>query len=125
INNVLPFQMGDLGRSYLLAEIEGISATRAASTVLVERVLDVLTLLLILASLAPFVAIPAWAQAPAITLAVLFSGLALVLVAASRRRSLALRIAERLLSLAPTGTRPKLREMIENGLDGVPVLGHP
>jgi glycosyltransferase 2 family protein len=125
INNLLPFQMGDLGRSYLLAELEGISATRTASTVLVERVLDVLTLLLILAGLAPFVAIPAWAQAPAITLAVLFSCLAFVLIAASRRRSIALRLAERFLRLAPVSTRPKLREMIENALDGVAALGRP
>jgi uncharacterized protein (TIRG00374 family) len=125
INNLLPFQMGDLGRSYLLAELVGISATKAASTVLVERVLDVLTLLVILVCLAPFVSIPGWARAPAITLALLFSGLATVLVLASRRRPFALRVAEGFLRLAPPATRPKLRQMFESALEGVAALGRP
>jgi uncharacterized protein (TIRG00374 family) len=93
--------------------------------VLVERVLDVLTLLLILACLTPFVSIPGWARTPAITLAVIFSGLAFILIAASRRRPFALRLAERFLWLAPAATRPKLRQMFESALEGVAVLGRP
>ena len=48
INNILPFNLGDFGRAYLLSELEGISATRSLSTLIVERLLDVVTLLMFL-----------------------------------------------------------------------------
>jgi hypothetical protein len=37
INNVLPFQMGELARAYLISELDNFSTTRSLSTILVER----------------------------------------------------------------------------------------
>lgn len=125
INNVLPLQPGDLGRAYLLSELEGISATRSLSTVIVERILDVLTLLAILAFLVPFVDIPHRARIPAILLAVGVGTVALVLVLASHRRGFTMRQFNRLLRFAPKRTRGKLTEMMHSALDAFSVLSNP
>jgi hypothetical protein len=122
LNNLLPLQVGDVGRGYLLSEIAGVSLTRTLSTILVERVLDVLTLLVILLALALFIDIPPEVRAPSIVLAVVFSGIGIAIVVTSRRRSLALSLVERLLRLTPHAARPKLGAMAESALEGFGAL---
>ncbi len=125
MNNVLPFQMGDLGRVYLVSELSGISTTRCLSTIVVERVLDVLTLLAFLLFLAPFVDIPGWARTPAVLLASGFSLLAVILIVASLRGGPVMRLIEGALRLAPARSRPKLEQMVHSALDGFAVLTNP
>lgn len=125
INNVLPFQMGDFVRSYLLAELENVSSVRTLSTVIVERVLDVLALLLLLLCLVPFVSIPAWARAPSLTIAAGASLALVLLVAAAAHNATALRLVERLLLRVPERAQPKLRQMASSALDGLAVLTRP
>jgi len=125
INNVLPFQVGDLGRAYLLSEIEGMSTTRSLSTVFVERMLDILTLLLFLAILIPFVDVPDGARTPMVMLAGAAAAVIAVSVTASLRRGLVMKLVDRLLLLAPERSRPKLTEMAHSGLDGLSVLSNP
>lgn len=118
LNNVLPLQVGDIGRGYLISELDGLSMTRTLSTILVERVLDVLTLLGILLALALFIDVPAEVRAPSLVLAAVFGGIGIAIVITSTRRSLALSITDRLLVLAPHASRPKLRSMAGSALDG-------
>ena len=54
-NNLLPMRLGELVRSYYVGEREGISKTAALATIIVERVLDALTLLVFIVALAIFV----------------------------------------------------------------------
>ena len=54
-NNVLPMRLGEFVRSYYLGEREGVSKTAALTTVLIERILDALTLLFFIAVIALFV----------------------------------------------------------------------
>ncbi len=119
LNNVLPLQVGDLGRAYLLSELAGLSMTRTLSTQVVERVLDVLALLAILLVLALFIDVPSEVRAPSIILAVVFGSVAAGLLIAASRRDRALSIADRLLRFAPIVSRPKLRSMTRNAVDGL------
>ncbi len=125
VNNILPFQTGDLWRAFLLSELNGTSATRTLSSVVVERVLDVLTLLVLLLVLVPFLDIPSWAKGPSITFACVFSALAVALLVAALKRSFALRVFDRLLEFAPARARPKLRQMAGAFLDGLAVMTRP
>jgi hypothetical protein len=125
LNNLLPLQVGDLGRGYLLSELAGLSMTRTLSTILVERVLDVLTLLVILLALALFIDIPPEVRAPSLVLAIVFSALGIAIVITSTRRTLALSLTERLVRLAPHAARPKLRTMAESALEGFAVVAQP
>lgn len=54
-NNLLPMRLGELVRSYYVGEREGISKTAALATIIVERVLDALILLVFIVALAIFV----------------------------------------------------------------------
>lgn len=55
LNNVLPFRLGELGRAYLLSRSHKLSVTHVISTVVVERVVDLLMLLLLLGAFLPVV----------------------------------------------------------------------
>jgi hypothetical protein len=119
LNNLLPLQVGDLGRAYLLSELAGLSMTRTLSTQIVERVLDVLTLLGMLFVLALFIDVPADVRTPSIILAAVFGSLAAALLVAASRRERALSIAGRVLRFAPAASRPKLQSMAASGVDGL------
>ena len=54
-NNILPMRLGEFVRSYYLGEREDVSKTAALTTVLIERILDALTLLFFIAAIALFV----------------------------------------------------------------------
>jgi uncharacterized protein (TIRG00374 family) len=118
LNNLLPLQVGDIGRSYLLSEIAVISMTRTLSTIIVERVLDVLTLLGILLFLALFIDIPSEVRIPSGALAAVFSTLGLAIFLTANRPRLALSLVDNGLRLAPAASRPKLRSMADSALDG-------
>ncbi len=125
INNILPFQVGDLGRAYLVSELEGVSATRSLSTVVVERMLDVFTLLLFLLIVVPFVDIPDRARIPSLMLGGLVALAAVAMIVASLKQDAAMRLVDRLLVLAPVSVRPKLSEMAHNALRAFSVLSNP
>ena len=64
VNNLFPFQIGDLVRAYLLAQLEDMKKSQTFTTVVIERLVDVLVLFALLMVLAPFVSIPARAAIP-------------------------------------------------------------
>lgn len=56
VSNVLPFRLGDPARAVVIGRGGEVSIAAALSTVVVERVLDMLTVVVILGMVAPFVA---------------------------------------------------------------------
>ncbi|MCX6032456.1 MAG: lysylphosphatidylglycerol synthase transmembrane domain-containing protein [Chloroflexi bacterium] len=57
-SNVLPARAGELARLVLLVSEQPVSVARTFSTIIVERLLDVLTLIVVLVVLLPFVRLP-------------------------------------------------------------------
>ncbi len=55
MNVTLPGRLGEIGRAYVIGERTPVSMTRAVSSVVVERVLDLATVVLMLAAVTPFV----------------------------------------------------------------------
>ncbi len=55
VSNVLPFRLGDPARAVVIGQSGQASTAAALSTVVVERVLDMLTVMVLLAALTPFV----------------------------------------------------------------------
>jgi len=56
VSNVLPFRLGDPARAVVIGRGGAVSTAAALSTVVVERVLDMVMVVLLLGGLAPFVA---------------------------------------------------------------------
>lgn len=58
INYLLPIRIGELVRAYLVGTQAGFSRSAALATVVVERVIDVLSILVIFACISPFIVLP-------------------------------------------------------------------
>ena len=61
-NNVLPGRLGEFWRAYLLGRKRGVRKTFALASVVVERVFDGLTLILMLTVVAEMVQLPGWSR---------------------------------------------------------------
>jgi uncharacterized protein (TIRG00374 family) len=125
-NNILPAKAGEVIRGYLVGrELSG-GLGQALSTLLIERLLDVLTLVVLLVVLIPFVELPVWAMQGGL----LFGGAAiagtLVLLVLSRYGDKGVEWALRLMRRIPLVGHPKIESGLRNLIGGFGVLwkGH-
>jgi len=123
VNNVSPFRLGDVLKAYLCAELEQLSAARALSTVAVERIVDTLTIVILLVLLIPSISLPATLVGPTLGVGVVTVSAVLVLflIAAHKERSLAL--LDRLLQRYRFRGDEWLRGMVNSAVDGLACLG--
>jgi glycosyltransferase 2 family protein len=73
LNNVLPLRLGDLVRALVFPTSIGVPRTTATSSLVMERLVDLMTLLICLAvslAISPDIAAPAWLKETAVTLAI-------------------------------------------------------
>ena len=135
-NNLLPMRIGELVRSYYLGEREQISKTSALVTIILERLLDALTLLLFVAVIAIFVPLlvlaegfgerssvpwPFLAMGISVPFLTAFGGLILVAYAPSRAAAL----AATLLRPLPGPVGARIRPFIGLAIDGIQALRSP
>ncbi len=120
--NVLPARLGDVARAYLLGDLIGVSKARTLSTIFVERMADVLVVLLFLASLVLVMPVPEWAAQTGGLLAVGFLALTVFLVALARNRVAGVLLAKRVVRFVPWLDRPALWHLLESLLDGIEIL---
>lgn len=121
-SNVLPARLGEVISVVLLVGEEPVSAARALSTLIVSRLLDLLTLLVILVGLLPFVQLPVEMTAAAQSLgivALLASG---AIVFLSFRRAALIGLAEKAFSHVRLLDRPGVYESLGHLLDGFATL---
>ncbi|MBI3763369.1 MAG: flippase-like domain-containing protein [Chloroflexi bacterium] len=92
LNNTLPLRLGELGRAYLLSRSKTVGGAEALSTIIIERLLDLLMTAVILAITLPLVAAAAWVQSAGLTVGAMgiVGFAALVIFAHHRSRLLAL-----------------------------------
>lgn len=126
LSNLLPARLGDVVRAYLIGEIESISKMHAISTIVVERMSDGLTVVLLLAVAALFVPnIPNEARQGAIAtaaggvLAIAF----LLLLSFHKERGMTL--LKQLTARIPFLQNQKLWSALESLIDGFAVLRSP
>ena len=135
-NNLLPMRLGELVRSYYVGEREGISKTSALATILVERVLDALTLLFFIAAIALFVPLAGLAESfadrfgvPWPLLVVLFTAPFLItigaLIAFAFSPAVVWWVTAGPLSVVPDRVEERVRRLIEMFLEGLVPLKSP
>ncbi|HET7768103.1 MAG TPA: lysylphosphatidylglycerol synthase transmembrane domain-containing protein [Chloroflexota bacterium] len=107
LNTVLPGRVGELARAALVSRTEGVSTARALGTILVEKIVDVLVLLLIIGGLTAVLPLPPEATAAGLTAAVLFGGVAVLFFVMSQVRGQVVAWAERRLDHLPLLGRVK------------------
>jgi len=122
LNTILPARLGELARAYVIGETEGLSKSLTLSTIIVEKVLDILTLLLFLVFLLPFVALPAWVQRPALIMGPLFLCLFVLISALTYQRERALGLASSFLKHVPRLGGERILNSLDSALGGFDVL---
>jgi hypothetical protein len=72
LNTVLPGRVGELARGALIARTDRVHPAKALGTIVVEKIMDVLTLLGLLVLLTLFVPLPSWIVAAGVTGGIVF-----------------------------------------------------
>lgn len=123
INNVTPLRLGDVLRAYLCSEGTGVSLVSVLATLVVERLADVVTLVLILLALLPRVNLPVQYLTPVLWIG-LAAGLAvLVMILVAVRPRWCLDWFEGLAKRFRTLDRAWLRRAVDSAVQGLSVLG--
>jgi len=127
LNNLLPFRLGELGRAYLISRHSPLTAWQALSTIVVERIIDLVMAVALLFAFLPLVVGLTWAQSAAVTAAVLGGAAIFTLVIITRNGERLARLAGALLRRLPG--RPlnpeRWQARIVSFLDGLAVLRDP
>ncbi len=121
-NNVLPLRAGELVRAYLLGEKEEISKTSILATILVERVLDALTLLLFALAISFLVPLPDWLRTGVTMAGLVFLGLLVLSLASAFLSGAALAVTGLLVRVLPGSWQPRVQNVVRLFLEGLASL---
>lgn len=123
INLVFPLRMGEIARAYFIGEMAGSNKPLAMATVVVEKVVDMLAVLLLVIVLLLVVPFPEWLQRPVLSLALLSVVLFAALLLLAHQRGRLSGLLAGLISIIPSALRPGvLREQSDRFLDGLGAL---
>ncbi len=121
LNNILPFRLGELGRAYLLGREENLGFWRVFSSIIIERVFDMMLAVAILLGTLPFVLNTGnTRQVASIVGGIVFIGLVMLFLLA-RNRQWALTQFERLGQRWPVVLRLG-KERLDAFLEGLSAL---
>jgi hypothetical protein len=124
-NNVLPFRLGEFVRPWALARREGLSKTTLFATVVVERAVDMLTLLgifgvsMLVHPIAENTEAGRLVQWGARLLIALCVGLTVLVIAVERSRRLAQAVLGLVTAPLPGAARERASQMFERFLEGL------
>jgi glycosyltransferase 2 family protein len=118
-NNILPLRAGDAVRIIVLTDKSGIPAAKITTTVVVERLMDVATILLLFAVILPFMDVPDFAVQAGLTftLAVLLGIFVLVMMV--RYREWSYRLLETVLSRLSFLPKDRILKLWLEAVDGL------
>jgi hypothetical protein len=118
-NDLLPAKLGEVARSLLAGRRPGMSFTSALSSVVVERLFDMVSVVLLLAIALAGNPLPGWATQAGLLMAAFAVAGIVVLAFAARRPEGALKIGVWLFALLPMFSRERARAFLAPFVDGL------
>jgi len=125
VNNLLPLRAGELVRVVLLGQREDVSSAEALTTIVVERLVDTLSVIILLGAVAPFIPVPRAAARPVLLLAVATLVLAVALLLLALQRTAAIRLVAWGARLLPDRFRAEAVRHADAAIDGLAALRNP
>lgn len=126
VNGVIPFRAGEVARAYLATQAQPpIPALKSVSTIVVERLLDTLAVLAIMALALTVAPLPDELRAAAGVFAPLVVVGFIMLVMLAARRAFVLRLLTGITGRVPLFARIKLVDLAGHFLDGLAPLTNP
>lgn len=121
-NNLLPARLGEVVRAYVLGRRETISKSLSFATIMLERLLDGVTLLAVLGALALLMPLPDWGQELAYIAGAVFLVATLGIVFLLLREDLAGRVIHLVLRPLPSALATKVAEKADSFIMGLHAL---
>ena len=122
VNSVLPLRLGDLVRAYLYAELERLELVRVLSTVVVERVVDTLTIVGLLLVTVPYVGLPTDLGRAAVSVGIVAAAAMAILIGVAASGSQSAEWFAGLAERVPLLRRPGIRDKATSALAGLSAL---
>jgi uncharacterized protein (TIRG00374 family) len=123
LSNILPARIGDVVRAVLLARSEDIPIARSLSTVVVERVGDALTVVLLLVVLIPLIpSIPSEAREAGVGVGLTCLAIIILLIVISLQKERGMRLLRRIAAPFPFLQREGIWHALDSLIEGFAVL---
>jgi glycosyltransferase 2 family protein len=118
-NIFLPAHLGEFIRAYILARKEPISASAAFGTIVIERIIDVLTMLLLMAVAMIVYPFPPWVKNSGFLAFILIVGLFILLIVMKTNSTAALNLVRRMTSPLKASPAEKINHFVQSFLQGI------
>lgn len=120
LTQLLPFRLGDVARAVLVGQQPGLSVPQGVTTMVVERLLDMLLMVLLLPlALRQIDTLPDWLRQTALLSGAASVGLILVLIGVANKRPLAHTLLTWLGHKIPRLASVKIHQQLDNLVDGL------
>ncbi len=125
--SLLPVRMGEFVRPYLIARKSDIRLGASLATIVVERVFDMLTLmimllLVMLSSRSKLIELPRWISEASYIILLITVPMLLLLIFAAIKRDISVKCFDRLFKLLPHALAGRLTRLLHSFLDGLQIL---
>ncbi len=124
-NTFLPAHLGEFVRAWHLQKKTGIAASSIFATIVMERLIDVFSLLLLLGVSLLVFPFPDWVQKSGAGMLALVAALSVLLLCMKKYQLKTTTISVRLLRLLPASMAAKIKGLLEQFLNGVTPLQRP
>jgi uncharacterized protein (TIRG00374 family) len=121
-NNVLPLRVGELVRAYALKSTENVSFATGFSTIVVERILDLLSLVILLGVTLLFYPFPGWVRNVGLVTFVAIGAVTVWFFFLARQGERATNILHSLTSHFPERLRERVLEAVRAFLQGLVIF---
>ena len=118
-NTILPAHLGELFRANVIGNNEKISTSSTLATLVIERIIDVFSLLVIMVVSLLIYPFPSWVTKSGYIMFVLTIGLFLFLVLLKRQNQRTINLLHKGLSILPKSIAAKIEALILAFLDGI------
>jgi uncharacterized protein (TIRG00374 family) len=118
-NTFLPAHLGEIVRAWHASKKTGTAACSVFATIVVERLIDVVSLLLLLGLALMVFPFPGWVRQSGWVMLVLVGALSMLLLLMKRHRQRTMDLSGRLLRFFPAAGAARIRELLNQFLNGV------
>jgi uncharacterized protein (TIRG00374 family) len=118
-NTFLPAHLGEIVRAWHAGKKTGIAASSLFATIVVERLIDVVSLLLLTGLALMLFPFPGWVRQSGMAMLALVGALSVLLWLMKRHQQRAMELSGRLLRFLPAATAARGRELLDQFLNGV------
>jgi hypothetical protein len=124
-NTFLPAHLGEIVRAWHASKKSGTAASSVFATIVVERLIDVVSLLLLTGLALLLFPFPGWVRQSGTVMLALVLALSVLLLLMKRQQQRTMALCGRLLSFLPPASAARIREWLDQFLNGVVALQRP